>query len=164
MSTTQIAPNRTLLNVAALAGSFVLCFTVAASGAFFPPDEWFRGLVRPSFAPPDWLFGPVWTVLYSMMAISAWLVWKASGFAKARTALIVFGIQLLLNATWSGLFFGRHRPDLAFAEIIILWIAIVTTIKMFRPHSKTAAYMLLPYLAWVSFASVLNFGFWSLNP
>ena len=146
-----------------LAGAFLLCFTVAASGAFFPPDEWFRTLVRPSFAPPNWLFGPVWTLLYSMMAISAWLVWRASGFAKARTALTVFAVQLVLNATWSGLFFGLHNMGLAFAEIILLWIAIATTIAAFRTHSKLAAYMLLPYLAWVSFASVLNYGFWSLN-
>ncbi len=162
MSTTTL-PNRTAQNIAVLAGAFLLCFTVAASGAFFPPDEWFRTLVRPSFAPPNWLFGPVWTLLYSMMAISAWLVWRASGFAKARTALAVFAVQLVLNATWSGLFFGLHNMGLAFAEIILLWIAIATTIAAFRTHSKLAAYMLLPYLAWVSFASVLNYGFWSLN-
>lgn len=146
-----------------LAGFVGVCFGVAASGSFFPPDEWYANLIRPSFAPPNWLFGPVWTVLYLMMSVAAWLVWKASGFSKSRAALATFGVQLLLNATWSALFFGLHRPDLALLEIVILWAAIALTIVRFRQHSRRAAMLLVPYLAWVSFATVLNYGFWSLN-
>lgn len=147
----------------ALVGFIVACYVAAATGAFFPPDDWYRSLHRPSFAPPNWLFGPVWTVLYLMMAISAWLVWKKSGFSAARTALTAFGIQLLLNGMWTALFFGLHSPGLAFAEILALWAAIAATMAMFLRHSRIAALLLAPYLAWVTFAAALNYSFWSLN-
>lgn len=150
-------------NAVALFGFIVLCFAAAAIGGLFPPDEWYRTLVRPSFAPPNWVFGPVWTVLYLMMAVAVWLVWKESGFAAARLAITAFVVQLLLNAAWTIIFFGWHAPGIAFLEIVALWLAIVVTMALFRRHSKTAALLLLPYLAWVGFASVLNYGFWSLN-
>lgn len=141
----------------------VLCFSVAASGAFFPPDDWYAGLTRPAYAPPNWVFGPVWTVLYLMIAISGWLVWTSPVSPSKRTALIAFTLQLLLNAAWSAIFFGLHQPGWSLVEICLLWTAILTTILLFRRHSTTAAALLIPYLAWVSFATVLNFGFWSLN-
>lgn len=140
-----------------------LCFSVAATGAFFPPNEWYASLNPPGYAPPNWVFGPVWSVLYLMIAVSGWLVWKSPGAISKRTAFVAFGAQLLLNAGWSALFFGLRSPGWALVEICLLWLAILTTIVLFRSHSKTAALLLVPYLAWVSFAAVLNFGFWSMN-
>lgn len=147
----------------ALAVFVILCFAVAATGGLFPPGAWYRSLTRPAFAPPNWVFGPVWTVLYLMMAVSGWLVWRTpTGTARTR-ALFAFGVQLVLNGIWSALFFGWHRPGLALVEIIVLWLSILVTALLFRRLSVTAAMMLVPYLMWVSFAAVLNFGFWSLN-
>lgn len=146
-----------------LVGFVLLCFAAAASGSQFSPGEWYRGLQRPELAPPNWVFGPVWTILYLMMAVSGWLMWISSSGAARRTCMIAFVVQLVLNAAWSALFFGMHRPDLAFFEIIVLWLAIVATIALFRRHSNVAAWLLLPYLAWVSFAAFLNYGFWTLN-
>ena len=141
----------------------VLCFSVAAVGSLFPPDEWYRSLKRPSYAPPNWVFGPVWTVLYFTMAVSGWLIWKSVGPGNRRYALAAFGVQLLLNGAWSAIFFGWHKPGFAFIEICVLSLAILTTIMLSRRHSRVAAFLLLPYLLWVSFAAVLNYGFWSLN-
>jgi len=109
------------------------------------------------------LFGPVWSMLYLMIAISGWLVFTSNSSGQKRTAMMMFGIQLILNAVWSAIFFGLHQPGWALVEIAMLWIAIVCTILLFRRHSKLAAALLMPYLAWVSFAAVLNYGFWSLN-
>lgn len=150
------------LQFPALIGFVVLCFAAAGIGGFFPPDDWYASLNRPSYAPPNWVFGPVWTILYLMMAIAGWLVWKSTTAGKAL-ALTMFGVQLLLNSAWSAIFFGWHQPGWALLEICILWLAIATTILLFKRHSTSAAMLLLPYLAWVSFASVLNYGFWSLN-
>jgi len=147
----------------ALVFFIILCFAVAATGRFFPPDEWYASLNRPGYAPPNWVFGPVWTVLYLMMAVSGWLVWKSQGTVSKRAALSVFGSQLVLNAAWSAIFFGMHNPGWALVEICFLWLAISWTIVLFRPHSMPASLLLIPYLAWVSFAAVLNYGFWSLN-
>ncbi len=120
-------------------------------------------LNKPIYAPPNWVFGPVWTLLYLMMAVAGWLVWKSSVGTAKRRELTIFGIQLLLNAVWSALFFGLHRPDLALIEICTLWLAILATVLTFKRHSSTAAALLVPYLVWVSFAAILNYGFWSLN-
>jgi benzodiazapine receptor len=147
----------------ALIGWTVLCFAVAAVGSAFPPDDWYRTLNKPSFAPPDWLFAPVWTLLFLMMAVSAWLVARRSQPPLQNPAICAFLCQLILNALWSGLFFGLHRPDLALIEIVILWGAILLTITLFRRRSRIAAWLLAPYLAWVSFATALNYGYWSLN-
>ena len=144
-------------------GWLILCFAAAGVGSLFVPGQWYESLTKPVWNPPSWLFGPVWTVLYGMMAIAAWLVWKRYGFSGAAVPLAVFVAQLVLNAGWSWLFFGLQRPDLAFAEIILLWIAILVTIVLFWRLERVAGILLVPYLAWVSFAAVLNFTLWQLN-
>lgn len=141
----------------------VLCFGAASLGGIFMPGEWYATLKKPSWNPPGWIFGPVWTALYTMMAVAAWLVWKRGGFAAQRKPLALFLTQLVLNAAWTPLFFGLHLPGIAFAEIVMLWLAIASTLAAFRPVSTAAAWLLAPYLAWVSFAAVLNFALWRLN-
>lgn len=148
----------------ALGGWLLLCFGAAAFGGLFMPGEWYASLKKPSWNPPGWVFGPVWTTLYLMMAVAAWLVWKRGGFSTQRRALALFLVQLTLNAAWTPLFFGLHRPGLAFAEILLLWLAIAAALAAFRPVSRVAAWLLVPYLAWVSFAAFLNFTLWRLNP
>ena len=144
-------------------GWLALCFAAAAFGGLFPPGEWYAELERPVFTPPDWLFGPVWTLLYLLMGVAAWRVWRIAGWDGARLALSVFLLQLLLNALWSVLFFGLQSPGLALLEILFLWVAIVATIGLFARIDWGAAVLLLPYLLWVSFAAILNAGFWWLN-
>jgi benzodiazapine receptor len=148
----------------ALAGWLLLCFAAASLGALFIPGEWYAALKKPGWNPPAWVFGPVWSALYTMMAVAAWLVWRQGGFAARRGPLLAFLAQLALNALWTPLFFGLHRSGLAFAEIVLLWLAIAATIAVFRPVSRTAMLLLVPYLAWVSFAAALNFTLWRLNP
>ena len=140
-----------------------LCFLAAATGALFMPGEWYASLAKPTWNPPGWVFGPVWSALYAMMAVAAWLVWKRGGFAAQRKPLGLFLVQLSLNAAWTPLFFGLKRPDLAFAEILLLWAAIAATLAAFRKVDRPAAWLLAPYLAWVSFAAVLNGTIWRLN-
>jgi len=113
--------------------------------------------------PPNWLFGPVWTILYVCMAVAAWLVWRKGGFDENRLPLGLFAVQLALNAVWSWLFFGFHLPGAAFAEILFLLAAIAMTTVTFWPRSLAAGLLMLPYLAWVSFAGVLNWAIWRLN-
>lgn len=143
----------------------VLCLGVGGIGGVMTAKSvrgWYLTLRKPSWNPPSWLFGPVWTTLYVMMGVSAWLVWREGAFVGwAATAFVV---QLALNGLWSYLFFYRHRPDLAFIEIIAMWASILATILLFYPVSALASYLLWPYLAWVSFASYLNFTIWRLNP
>jgi len=146
-----------------LGGWALLCFAAASSGGLFMPGEWYAALKKPSWNPPGWVFGPVWTALYGMMAVAAWLVWKRGGFAAQRRPLGLFLVQLALNAAWTPLFFGLHRPDLAFAEIVLLWLAIAASIVAFRRVSGATTPLLVPYLAWVSFAAVLTFALWRLN-
>src|SRR6187455_3253523 len=130
----------------ALAGRLALSFGAASLGGLFMPDEWYATLKKPSWNPPGWIFGPVWTVLYTMMAVAAWLVWQRGGFVAQRRSLGLFLVQLALNAAWTPLFFGLHRPGLAFAEIVCLWLAIAATLVAFRPVSRVAAWLLVPYL------------------
>ncbi len=144
--------------LAALAAAAVGGFASASAG------ELYRELARPDWAPPGWLFGPVWSVLYVLMGVSAWLVWRARGFAGARIALLVFLVQLAANALWPWLFFVWRRGGPAFAEILLLWALVVGTILLFWRVHRLAAVLLLPYLAWVSFASALAFSTWRLNP
>lgn len=151
------------LRALALAGWFALCFGAASLGALFMPGEWYASLRKPSWNPPGWIFGPVWTALYAMMAVAAWLVWRRGGFAAQRRPLGWFLAQLALNAAWTPLFFGLHWPGVAFAEIVLLWLAIVATLAAFRRVSRTATLLLVPYLLWVTFATVLNFTLWRLN-
>jgi len=147
----------------ALAGWVVLSFSAAAIGGFFMPGTWYDNLKKPSWNPPNWIFGPVWTALYATMAVAAWLVWNRGGFAVQRVALSLFLAQLLFNALWSPLFFGLRHPALAFADIVLLWLALLGTIVAFWKVRMIAGAMLLPYLAWVTFASALNFALWRLN-
>ena len=147
----------------ALGGWVVLCFAAASLGGFFMPGEWYAALRKPPWNPPGWIFGPVWTALYAMMAVAAWLVWQRGGFKTQRRALSLFLVQLAFNAAWTPLFFGLHWTGVALAEIVLLWLAIAATLAAFRPVSRTAAWLLAPYLAWVSFAAVLNFTLWRLN-
>jgi translocator protein len=131
-------------------------------GSLFQPGAWYDGLAKPSWNPPSWVFGPVWTALYIMMGVAAWLIHDRYGSA-ARGALALFGAQLLLNAAWSAIFFGLRSPGLAFAEIIALWLLIVATTVEFWRRRAAAGMLLLPYLAWVTFAAALNFAIWRLN-
>ena len=142
----------------------IASFSAAALGAFFMPGAWYDSLNKPSWNPPGWVFGPVWSALYTMMAVAAWMVWQRGGYRHQRKPLNWFIKQLALNAAWSPLFFGAHRPDIAFGEILLLWVAIAGTIRVFYPVSRTAAVLLTPYLAWVTFATILNFTLWRLNP
>ena len=152
--------------VAGLVVAIAICFLAAAIGGFATSssvNDWYADITKPSWNPPDWIFGPVWTVLYLMMGVSAWLVWKKSGFKDSGYALAVFAIQLALNTTWSVIFFGLRQPGWALVEIIVLWLSIAITIAMFHRHSKLAAGLLVPYLLWVTFAAGLNYSIWSLN-
>ena len=146
-----------------LALSLGVCFATAWFGSRFMPGEWYSQLQKPSWTPPNYLFGPVWTLLYILMAVAAWMVWRQSGIAGARLALSLFIIQLVLNGIWSWIFFGMHKVGLAFIEVLLLWIFILTTTISFWNHYKLAGILFLPYLAWVSFASVLNFAIWRIN-
>lgn len=147
--------------------SIIICQLAGLIGSIFTSQSiptWYASLKKPAFNPPNWLFGPVWTALFLLMGIALFLVWqKGIGFPQVKIALIVFGIQLIFNILWSILFFGLRSPITGFIEIIILWILILLTILVFYPISKTASLLLLPYLLWVSFASILNFSLWRLN-
>jgi tryptophan-rich sensory protein len=125
----------------------------------------YAALATPAWAPPGWLFGPVWTVLYVLIAVSGWLVWRAGAAGRGRVgpALAAYAGQLVLNAAWTPLFFGAGEYGLAFAEIVLLWVAIGVTWWLFRRHSRPAAWLLVPYWAWVTFAAALNFAVWRLN-
>jgi tryptophan-rich sensory protein len=125
---------------------------------------WYATLVKPSFNPPSWVFGPVWTLLYTLMGLAAFLVWKR-GWKKleVKSALLVFGIQLTLNALWSIIFFGMKELGIALGEIALMWLAIVATIRAFARLDRRAAWLLAPYLAWVTFAATLNYALWTLN-
>lgn len=149
-----------------LAGWLALAFATAAIGAVasVSAKAFYAELVRPAWAPPGWLFGPVWTALYALMGVSAWLVWRVRGLAGARTALALFIVQLAVNALWSWLFFAWRLGGPAFAEVLLLWCLIVATVIAFRRISALAAVLLLPYLAWVTFASGLTYAVWRLNP
>jgi translocator protein len=138
-------------------------FLAAALGSRFMPGEWYAALDKPSWTPPSAVFGPVWTALYVMMALAAWLVWRDAGFTAARAALSAYLVQLVLNAAWSWLFFGLHRIDLALLNIVVLWATIAVTIVLFRRSSSVAGMLLVPYLLWVSYATALNAAIYRLN-
>lgn len=126
-------------------------------------SPWYQALDRPSFTPPSWIFAPVWTTLYALMAVAAWRVWRQGGWAANRVALTLFLLQLAANFVWSPLFFNAHAIELALADLLLLWALLVMTISVFHRRDRTAAWLLLPYLAWVSFAGVLNTAFVVLN-
>lgn len=132
-------------------------FTTSSVGS------WYLSINKPLFNPPSWVFGPVWTILFILMGISLYLIVKNGITKKNKAAVFAFGFQIALNTLWSFLFFGMHSPGAAFIEIIILWLAILANIILFYKISRKAAYLLLPYILWVSFAAVLNFSIWMLN-
>ena len=141
-------------------------FLISVLGAFLTAGSvstWYTDLVKPALNPPGWIFGPVWTGLYTMMAIAAWLVWKKAGYENAKTAMQLYGIQLGFNLGWSFIFFGLKCPFAALVHILLLWGFILATILFFSRVSKPAGLLLVPYLLWVTFASYLNAGIWLLN-
>jgi translocator protein len=170
--------------------SILICEIAGVIGSFFTTPAiqgWYYFLNKPSFSPPNWLFAPVWTILFLLMGVSLYLVWSKNfaanipadandkkiwnpiskklwfGSWREENAVLIFTLQLILNILWSVIFFGLQSPGFAFVEILMLWIAILYAIVNFYRISKTAAYLLIPYLAWVSFAALLNFSIWQLN-
>ncbi|MEO6871252.1 MAG: TspO/MBR family protein [Chthoniobacterales bacterium] len=140
-----------------------LTFVAPALGFRAKPDEWFASLTKPGFNPPSWVFAPVWTILYLLMAIATWLVWRQGGWERQTFPLSLYLVQLVLNAAWTPLFFGAHRIGLALIDIVLQWLAIAATLFVFARVDALAAWLFVPYLAWVSFATVLNFEFWRRN-
>jgi translocator protein len=153
------------INYLKLLSCIGVCFAIAFAGSTFTPQpgsEWYYHVLnKPSWNPPDWLFPPAWTLLFLLMGTALYLVSEKEGDKKAAYA--AFALQLLLNLSWSAAFFGLHAPGAAFAVIIALWLAILLTIALFRKVSPAAGYLLIPYILWVSFASVLNFTIWRMN-
>ncbi len=151
------------IGVCELAGAIGSVFTVSAI------PNWYAGLVKSPLSPPGWIFGPVWITLYALMGVAVFLIWRtldqgnSSTKLRIKTALIIFSVQLAVNAIWSIIFFGLKNPAWALVDIIALWILIMATIGVFAKISKSAAWLLAPYLAWVSFAVYLNYSIWRLN-
>ncbi|MCX5653040.1 MAG: tryptophan-rich sensory protein [Planctomycetota bacterium] len=144
----------------------VLCLGAGGLGQLFTGPsalDWYHTMERPSWNPPDWVFAPVWTFLYLAMAVAAWLVWHKAGWYGARGPLILFAVQLALNAVWTILFFGQRMPGLAFLELVVLWAVILMTLITFWRIRPMAGALLVPYLVWVTFASVLNYSIWQMN-
>ena len=163
MGKTRLTTQKQFLGLAGwLLASFIAAFIGGAASIQAGP--FYTQLARPAWAPPPSLFGPVWTVLYVLMGIAAWLAWRVGGFRAARSALTLFLVQLALNALWSWLFFAWHRGALAFADIVVLWVLIVATLVAFWRIRPLAGVLLVPYLLWVSFAAALNYTVWRLNP
>lgn len=149
-----------------LMGWIAVCYVAAAIGAAasLQAGSFYAQLIRPDWAPPASVFGPVWTALYALMAVAAWLVWRLREIRLARPALILFVLQLISNSLWSWLFFGWHRGALAFLDVVLLWVLITMTLGLFWRIRPLAGALLIPYLAWVTFASALNYSIWKLNP
>ena len=167
MTTTPTSTSAsTSQQVLGLVGWLFASFVTGALGGFASINAagFYGQLVQPAWAPPAWLFGPVWSVLFVLMGISAWLVWRQHGFGGAGAALKLYGAQLVANALWTWLFFAWRLGDVAFAEIALLWLLIAATIVLFWRLHRLAALLLVPYLAWVSFAAALNFSLLRLNP
>lgn len=147
--------------------AIVVCELAGVVGSIFTTPSipgWYAGLVKPALNPPSWVFGPVWTTLFVLMGIAAFLVWRKGLVRRdVKNALGIFIIQLILNTLWSVIFFGLHSPGGALIEIIFLWLAILATIISFAKISKPAAWLLVPYILWVSFAAYLNYSIWALN-
>lgn len=149
-----------------LAGFILVCFGAGAVGSWFTTPalgDWYAALRKPAWNPPNWVFGPVWSTLYLLMAIAAWLVWRKGGIGAPGGALALFGAQLMLNTAWSALFFGLRSPAAALVDIAALWVAIAATIVAFSRTSPAASWIMAPYIVWVTFAGALNFAIWRLN-
>ena len=154
------------INWLKLFASLLVCQLAGGIGSVFTfPNitSWYATLNKPAFNPPNWLFAPAWTTLFILMGLALYLVWERGGWKANKLPITVFGIQLLLNILWSVLFFGLQNPLAAFVEIIFLWIAILGTIMLFYRVEKTAAYLMVPYICWVTFAALLNYSIWLLN-
>ena len=152
--------------VVGLVVSILVCFSAGAIGGLATTSSvngWYAEINKPTWNPPGWIFGPVWSALYLMMGVSAWLVWKDSSTGNSKTALGFFAFHLLLNVLWSIVFFGMRQPGWAVWEIFVLWFSIIITMVLFFRHSKLAAGLLVPYWLWVSFATFLNYTIWTLN-
>lgn len=149
-----------------LAGWLAVSLAAAAIGGVASANagDFYANLDRPPWAPPGWLFGPVWTVLYLAIAVAAWLVWREAGFAGAWTALVLFLVQLALNAVWTWIFFAMQNGTLAFAEILVLWAFILATLIAFWRVRPLAGILLIPYLLWVAYAGALTLSLWHRNP
>lgn len=152
--------------VVSLLGWLLISFAAAAIGgaATAGAGSFYQQLSRPGWAPPEWLFAPVWSVLYLLIGVAAWLVWRERGFRGARTALTLFLVQLAANALWTWLFFAWRQGALAFGEILVLWALILGTLVAFWRVRALAGALLLPYLLWVSYATALTYTVWQLNP
>ena len=157
--TTSVVPRRRSLGLLGFGAAAAAAALIGGLGVAGTADE-YSSLRQPSWAPPSWLFGPVWTVLYVMIAVAGWLVWRRTGWSSALT---VYAVQLVLNAIWTPIFFGFGRYGLALADIAVLWLLIGATIWLFRPGSRLAALLLIPYWLWVTFATALNFAIWHAN-
>lgn len=160
-----VKPPRTLFNILVLLGFLALTLALGfIAGQVTAPNipTWYAHLAKPTFNPPNWVFAPVWTTLYVLIAVAAWRVWRKAGW-RAR-GLALWLIQLALNFAWSFLFFGAHAPGAALADLAVLWLAIISTIVVFWRTNRAAGLLLVPYLLWVSFAGVLNYWVWQLNP
>jgi tryptophan-rich sensory protein len=145
-------------------GGFVLvCFAAGAFAAAFSPGVWFELIAKPPWTPPLFLLGPVWAVLYTLMAVAGWLVWRQREHSLRWPALTLFGLQLVLNAAWSWAFFGRHEIGWALLDLLGLWLVLGVTVAVFYRISHLAGSLMVPYLAWVSFALAVNLEIWRLN-
>lgn len=162
MNTTVTARN-SRKNLLALGGWLLLSFAVASFGGLFMPGAWYQQLVKPSWTPPNWIFGPVWTLLYILMAVAAWLVWKQGGWSAQKRPLTFYVAQIVVNALWSLIFFGRQMIGLALVDIVLLWLLLLITTVLFWSRNRIASALLVPYLLWVTFAASLNFALWRLN-
>ncbi len=163
MNTTAAPPSQRIPSIGGLLAWLVLCLAVGGFAAWFTPGDWYAGLQKPSWTPPDAVFPPVWTALYLLMAGAAWLVWDVRRWGGAKRTLGLFVLQLLLNGAWSLLFFGLHRIDLALLDLGLLWLALLTTTWLFWRIRPLAAALMLPYLLWVSYAFSLNLPIWLWN-
>ena len=150
-------------NIAGLIGWILLCSLAGIFGAQFEPGTWYEMLSKPAWTPPNWVFPIVWPILYILMGISAWLLWKQEKIATYRTEFTWFFLQLALNAVWPWIFFGIHLIATGLAEILLLWISILFTTMLFWNRNQLAGLLLVPYLLWISYASALNFAIWQLN-
>jgi len=144
-------------------GWLVLTFGAAWLGSRFMPDDWYQNLKKPRWNPPNKIFAPVWTLLYLLMAAAAWLIWKNYDFSIAIFPFLLFIIQLLLNAAWTWTFFKLHRPALAMADILVLWIVLLAMLSLFWEFDPIAGALILPYIAWVTFAAFLTWTIWRMN-
>jgi benzodiazapine receptor len=154
---------RGLRSISGLVVSLLLVAAFAAIGSRFAPGAWYQQIAKPLWTPPNWLFGPVWTALYILMGVAAWLVWRQREARRVHFALAVYVLQLVLNSLWSWIFFGQQRIGLALADLIVLWILIVLNVFLFWRVRRLAGILLLPYIAWVGFAGMLNRTIWDLN-